>query len=944
MPSEKSRYVPAPPIPTYDEATAGDASSSRTPWASSSDPEHTDTRPDHETEAQSLLSHNRSGSRSLDPSRRAPGGYRPPQVETDDEGSEWSLEDDSDGDEASQVRREMQELEIEDPLNDDNSSTRSWTKRIGLSRFALPRWKWRWRLPRLTVRLPRQADSGTNANDDDADPSQASGTRTRWRFPTRLPTINLTTRDLVLIIGRLLALTIVVGTVWLLFVSDLFGSMSRRLNGQQFDPEAVRTFVYTNVYREQIGESLRHYTSFAHIAGTEGDYALAMDVHNSFLKYNFDNVAVDEYYTYLNYPKEDGRAIEVLSKDKKQVVWSADLEEIDTGVESAGHQTYSFHGHSKTGTIQGPLIYANYGSRKDFARLAEKGIDTKGAIALVRYHGTQPSLALKVKAAELAGFAGCIVYTDPADNGFSKGHPAPKGRTMPADGVQRGSVSLSNWVIGDPLTPFRPSKEDNPRISVDEAKALVNIPSLPIAWRDAKVLLQHIEGFGEACPKNWRGGVPNVRWWTGNSSSPIVRLQNEQDVTEKQTVWNIYGKIEGYEQAEKDIIIGNHRDSWAFGASEPNSGTAIMLEVARVFSDLVARGWRPLRSIVFMSWDAQTYNAIGSTEFVEKNLDDLQRDAYAYINLDAAISGRDFHAAGSPVFRKLVTRILERVFDPVANTTLSELWKERRADLEEPALVGSGAGSDNVNSDVTPFQYIAGTSSLDIRFGGEMHPAHSSYDNFAWMESIGDPEFVYHGLLGQVLGMLILELADRPILPFDMGYYAHSLGEHVKRLGLWSGEKIQRLKAGNKGGDDDEKKWKLDLEPIKAALSHVEAAVAQFEKWEPWWEAEVVAANGWEPAVLGVRRLEYNSRMADFETGLLDLEMGGGIPNRTQFRHVVYGPQLWNEYSVEQAHFPAIMDAIEAGDLELAQDMVLRAAKAVDRAAGLLVPAADEQA
>ncbi|KAI0406838.1 Zn-dependent exopeptidase [Xylaria palmicola] len=895
MPSEKSRYEPAPPIPSYDEATAGDASSSRSPWPPSPSP--LDTRPDHETEAQSLLPH----SRSVGPSRRAPAGYRPPQVETDDEGSEWSLnDDDSEADEAAQVRREMQELEIEDPLSDTNASTSSWTKRMGFSRFSLPRWKWRWRLPRLTVRLPRQSDN--EANDDTAEPS---GTRPRWRFQC-----TMTSRDLMLVFGRVLALTVVLGTVYLLFMSDIFTNMSRRLNGQMFEPEAVRQFVQFRVDPEQIRESLRHFTSFAHLAGSEGDYALAMDVHNSFVKNGFDQVAVDEYYVYLNYAKTDGRAIEILSPDGKSAAWTAALEENEVGGETAGRQTYSFHGLSKSGDVQGPLIYANYGSRKDFKRLADKGIDTKGAIALVRLHGTQDSLGLKVKAAEMAGFAGCIVYSDPADNGFVKGEPAPKGRFMPSDGVQRGSVGLSNLIIGDVLTPGWESKEDNPRMNVDQTKGLVNIPSLPIAWRDAKVLLQHIEGFGEPCPKNWRGGVPDVKWWSGNSTSPIVRLKNEQDEIEKQKIWNIYSKIEGVEQGEKSIIIGNHRDAWAFGASSPNSGTAIMLEVARVLGELAGRGWRPLRSIEFMSWDAEEYNMIGSTEFVEKNLEVLQKQAFAYINLDGAVSGRDFHAAGSPMFRRLVMKVIDRVNDPFANATLLALWRDRKLDLEP-------LGSE---SDYVAFQDIAGTSSLDIRFEGEAHPSDSSYDNFQWMESIGDPDFVYHGLLGEILALLIIELADRPILPFDLGNYAGSLGRYLGTLWEWS---------------DKRDGHKIKLDAIRQAITHVERSVSQFEKWEPFWEQSVYASNGWEPAGLGLRRLDYNSRMAAFETDLLDLDAGGGIPNRTQFKHVVFGPQLWSEY--DEAYFPAIMDAVEAEDWPLAQSIVDKTAKIIDKAATKLV-------
>ncbi|KAI1347585.1 PA domain-containing protein [Xylaria sp. FL0043] len=910
MPSEKSRYEPAPPIPSYEEATAGDASSSRPPWPPSPLPTPADTRPDHETEAQSLLHHNRP----LDSSRRAPAGYRPPRVETDDEGSEWSLDEDdhdSDGDEAAQVRREMQELEIEDPLSDSGASTSSWTKRMGLSRFSLPRWKWRWRLPRLTVRLPRQSDNANNDNNDDEQNGEAGETRTRWRFPT----FTMTSRDIVIIVGRLLALFAVFGTVYLLFISDLFTNMSRRLNGQMFDPEAVRQFVQLRVESEQIKESLKHFTSFAHLAGTEGDYALAMDVHNSFVSDGFDQVAVDEYYVYLNYPKKDGRVVEIMSPDGKKPTWTASLEENEVGVETAGRQTYAFHGHSKSGDVKGPLIYANYGSRGDFKRLADMGIDTKGAIALVRYHARQDNVALKVKAAEMAGFAGCIVYTDPADNGYRQGEPAPKGRYMPADGVQRGSVSLSNWVIGDVLTPGWESKEENPRMKLDQTKGLVHIPSLPIAWRDAQALLQHIGGFGEPTPANWVGGVPDVKWWTGNLSSPIVRLKNEQDADEKQKIWNIYAKIEGIEQGEKSIIIGNHRDAWAFGASEPNSGTAIMLEVARVFGELARKGWRPLRSIEFMSWDAGEYNMIGSTEFVEKNLEVLQKQAFAYINLDGAISGRNFRAAGSPMFHKLVTKVMERVFDPVANATLLDLWRDNKIDLES-------LGSD---SDYVAFQDMAGTSSLDIRFDGESHPSHSSYDNFQWMESIGDRDFVYHGLLGQVLALLVIELSDRPILPFDLGHYASSFDRFNSNLRKWADEK------GVTQGDNQ----KVNLNPIKHAIEHVKKSVSQFEKWEPYWEQNVIASNGWEPAALGIRRLDYNNRMSTFETDLLDLETGGGIPNRTQFKHVVFGPQLWPEY--DEAYFPAIRDVIETQDWPLAQSIIDKTARIIDYAATTLV-------
>ncbi|KAK9797622.1 hypothetical protein SCARD494_03451 [Seiridium cardinale] len=903
MPSEKSHYIPAPPIPSYDEAVQG--SSSRNDWRPPPSP--IDDRPASETEAQSLLT---SSSRPGGNDRRLPAGYRPPHVETDDEDSEWSLaSDDEDDPEDARVRRDMQELEVEDPLNGSSSRQNSlWRKRIAA--LSLPQWKWRWRIPRLTVRLPRASDGANAPPADDERGSSETSARSWWHN-----NIKLDNSAALLLVGRLLALFLVLGFLYLVFVSDLFTNMSRRIGGQMFDPESVRLHVQNSIDPRRMRETLKHVTSYAHIAGTEGDYALAEDVRNAFLKSGLEEVQVDEYYVYLNYPKEGGRAVEIMSEDGSKAIWSAKIEEEGAAQESAGKQTMVFHGHSKAGDVKGPLIYANYGSREDFKRLEDSGINMKGAIALVRYYGTQGDRALKIKAAELAGFAGCIIYSDPADDGFLLGQVAPNGRYMPADGVQRGGVSLMSWVVGDVLTPGWASKKGQPREKTTQTKGLVQIPSIPLSWRDAQKLLQAIEGFGDPLPDEWRGGVPDVEWWSGNSSSPIVRLKNEQDEEEQQPIWNIYGKIAGIEQTEKAIIIGNHRDAWNWGATDPGSGTAVMLEVARVFGDLVARGWRPLRSIVFMSWDAEEYNLIGSTEFVENNLEYLRADAFAYLNIDTAISGGEFRAAASPVFNKILYTILDRVHDPIQNASLRTLWDARGGQLD-----GLGAGSDYV-----AFQDIAGTSSIDIRFEGPPFPYHSNYDNFDWMSRVGDPDFTYHGLLGQVLGLLILELADRPVLPFDLDAYALALGRYLGDLWKWSED--------NGANRDD--KTKLDLNAVKDAIKEVEAAVAKFGVWESEWEQAVTGSNGWEPAGLGKQRCEYNSRMAAFDTGLLDTEYGGGIPNRTQFVHTVFGPQLWSGY--DEAYFPAIRDAVDVRDYALAQSIADKTAKIISAAANALI-------
>ncbi|KAL2261177.1 hypothetical protein VTK26DRAFT_4611 [Humicola hyalothermophila] len=961
--SSDQRYDQLPPIPTYEEAIAA-GSGGRS--AHHHDDAHSPIDPDdphhHHSESHSLLpssrhafesTSNTSNSNANRPLGRWPRGYHPPTVESDNESdllsslSTSSEDDDSDDErEAAQVRREMQELEIDDSDVRGGGRSLSWGKRIGrlTSLSLLPaRWRGRWR-----VRLPRLrrgggdgvggADAGTGAEaaasgggqgqqqQQQQQGQEPGGGARRWLWrPSGLPEFG--SAALLLLVGRMLAIMIVLGFLYAVFASDMFSGVARRM-GRQYDPESVRAFVQGNMDSARIRDHLKHFTSYAHMAGTEGDYALMEDIEMLFRSYGLEDVTRDEYHVYLNYPKTGGRAVEILGQDG-QPVWTARLEEEEAGSRTAGRQTYVFHGHSKSGDVKGPLVYANYGSREDFQALKDMGVGTRGAIALVKYDGSLADQALKVKAAEMAGFAGCLIYTDPSDNGAIRGETAPGSRFLPADGVQRGSVSLRNWVVGDVLTPGWGSKQKMPRMKLDQTHGLVKIPSLPLSWRDAQTLLQHLKGAGQRIPDDWVGNVPEAHgWWTGNSSaSPIVRLKNEQDEVEKQPIWNVYGKIIGIEQDQKKVIIGNHRDSFAFGAGKPNSGTAVMMEVARVFGELLARGWRPQRTIEFMSWDGGEYNLIGSTEYVEQNDEELRQDALAYINLDAAVTGRSFRAAGSPVFRKLLLQVLNRVFDDTVdvNASLREMWDKRGGELE--AL---GTGSDYV-----AFQNIVGTSSLDVSFEGDVFPSQSSYDNFDWMQHVGDPslphggdgdgggdaDFYYHNLLSQVVALLILELSDRPVMPFDMTAYANDLARWVSDLESWIKKQSPPKDIG--GGKP------FSLDPLINAAKQVATAVEDFNQWETAWETAIVATNGWEAAHLGVERYRHNSQMAQFESDLLDPV---GITGRTQYKHVVFGPQLWST-GASPTYFPAIRDAALSGNWTLTQETV-------DRVAGIIAQAA----
>jgi hypothetical protein len=824
MPSdEKPNKYEALPIPTYDEAING--SSSRTPSANDESA--------HPSEREGLLGVAGTG-RIPVPTRRA--GYRPPPTEDnisirgddDDEhdtflGQHEERRRDSASTEDEEVRREIEEMEISEPP----SAQSAWGKRISRLSSAIPSFKWRWK-PRLPFKL-------------------------RW------PVLDA---NFCIVLGRCFAILLVMAVVYLLFISDLFTSAAQRMTGRLYDPESVRVHVQSQANEKNIAEYLRVLTDTDHVAGTEGDYFMAKYVHDHFVSQKnggwLEEVRLDQYNVYLNFPKEGGRKVEILKEDGS-MEWAARIDEPAVYTDPPRAQTPVFHGHSKSGDVTGPLIYANYGSREDFKRLYDSGIDTQGAIALVKYYGSQGDRALKVKAAELAGFAGCIIYSDPADDGFMKGEVAPKGRYMPEDGVQRGAVSLMSWVVGDVLTPGWASTKGAKRISTENNPGLVNIPSLPLSWGDAKHLLQAIKGFGQACPDEWKGGVPDVEWWSGNLSSPMVRLLNEQDEVEEQPIWNVMGKIIGVEQGEKSVIIGNHRDAWVYGATDAGSGTAVMLEVVRIFGDLVQNGWRPLRTIEFASWDAEEYNLIGSTEYVENNMDKLRKDAFVYLNVDVGVGGSTFRAAGSPVFRKSLLRVLDRTSDPVLNVTLRELWDKRNAELE-----GLGAGSDYL-----AFQDMAGTSSLDFGFDDVTgtHPYHSAYDNYQWMETIGDPGFQYHKVLAQVWALLILEFSDRLVLPFDISAYSASITKWAIDLENWAGSK-----GANQAGNAP---WSTDK--LREAVLEFAGIAKKFEEWEKEWDSVVLGGGGFESSIWAAHRKSHNTRMANFETHLLDLEEGGGV-------------------------------------------------------------------
>ncbi|KAI9317188.1 hypothetical protein BX666DRAFT_1857797 [Dichotomocladium elegans] len=668
---------------------------------------------------------------------------------------------------------------------------------------------------------------------------------------------------------------------------------------------------------ERLRDYLRVYTSEAHLAGTDADRRQAEWTKDKFIEFGIDNTTIETYYPLLNYPVQHHLA---LVSGPEEFLFVADLrEDVVEGDETSKDQEAvpTFHGYSRNGSAIGPVVYANYGRIQDFEYLQQRGINLTGAIALMRYGGAYRGL--KVKAAEQYGCVGALVYSDPIDDGpinkdgyphMNPAKPYPSGPWRPESSVQRGSAVFLSVMSGDPLTPGYAATEDAPRLDIDEAPGLPKIPSLPLSYRDALPLLKAMEGRGVQGEGDWAGGLEGVGYYSGPTEGE-AELHNVVDniVT---PIWNVMGVIEGSQEPDRAIILGNHRDAWVFGAVDPSSGSAAMLELANAFGQLLKQGWRPARTIILASWDAEEYGLVGSTEWVEDHSDWLTASGSVYINVDMAVSGPHFTVEASPSLNQLIYDVTNFIDDPRTNTTVYEAWSEltnRTAKpSKKPAIGKLGSGSDFV-----PFLQHIGIASMSMTFRGDYGVYHSNYDSFHWMEAFGDPGFHYHATMVKVWGLLALRLSDSPLLPLHPGDYADALTMYVDSLSHYADDERQDKELG--------------------ATRKLTKAARRFEKGLRSVEYKVLEHKHLNSVSVDVRqRLRaINDRLVYFERTLLDAE---GIQNRPWFKHVVYAPGLWTGYSAQV--FPAIADALDAKDEALVVYKEKRAAKAIARAASSL--------
>ncbi|KAH7038487.1 glutamate carboxypeptidase II [Macrophomina phaseolina] len=653
-----------------------------------------------------------------------------------------------------------------------------------------------------------------------------------------------------------------------------------------------------------IDEWSYYYTHGLHIAGTnESQAQWTADKWSSFGVPS----SLAEYWAFLNYPVS--QSVSVVHPNGSSYAATL-IEEVLAEDETTSYPNSvpAFHGLSWSGNASAEYVYVGRGQQVDFDRLIALGVPLEGKIALAKYGG--PFRGLKVKNAQENGMIGAVIFTDPGDDGNiteANGYAAyPDGPARNPTSIQRGSVQFLSQYPGDPTTPGYPSKQDSPR--ADTISVTPRIPSVPISWKDAVPFLAALDGYGtpgeEVNRTNWVGAL-NVTYSTGPAPGTTIALSNlmEEKIT---PIWNAIGIINGT-NADETVIIGNHRDAWIVGgAADPNSGSAVVVELSKALGKLLATGWKPKRNIVLASWDAEEYGLYGSTEWVEEYIPWLADTSVAYLNIDVGASGPRPDFSATPELHTIVTELMKKVLWPYAGTgelnqTLYDTWYEETEG--EFGVLGSG-------SDYTSFLHN-GIGSIDMGAGGgandPIYHYHSNYDTYHWMATYGDPGFLVHKAIGQFLSLLAYHLADDPIIPFDIPNYTTQLRLYFDDLNATV------VEAGAT----------LDLGPLSAAIDTFEEA------------ANAIASVAAEAALTGDEVLisRVNAKYRDFQRGFTSQ---GGLPDRQFFRHVVFAPGIDTGYA--PVTYPGVTEAVDAGNLTLAASEVLRAAAGIERAAAILVP------
>jgi N-acetylated-alpha-linked acidic dipeptidase len=677
------------------------------------------------------------------------------------------------------------------------------------------------------------------------------------------------------------------------------------------------------------GQHLKTLTAAPHWASSPEDYATAVYVADKFKAAGLETQIIP-YKVLLTKPVKI--VIEAFDADGKKLMSGPTPEHVDPN--KFGGDPFqddprilpAFNGSSPSGDVTAEVIYANYGTLADFQQLAKLGISVKGKIVLVRYG--ENFRGIKTYIAQQYGAVGVLIYSDPADDGYFRGDIYPRGPYRPETAVQRGSIQFLPIYPGDPTTPgvaSTPDLPDSKRIPADKLQNnQPTIPTNPLSYHDAAPILKALGGAES--PRDWQGALPFTYHLgangnlgaseTHNAPKITVHMHLEQDIALR-TIWDVTGTIDGTDPAQKEdwVVAGNHRDAWVYGAVDPNSGTAAMLETVHGLGELLKQGWKPQRRIVICSWDAEEEGLIGSTEWAEQHETPLAH-AVAYFNTDVGVAGPNFDAAAVPSLKQFVREVTKEVASPKGGTVY-EQWK---ADQAAPAPTRRShkptestdsdvhIGTLGSGSDYTPFIQHLGVPSTDIGSEGPYGVYHSVFDNYNWFTKFADPTFVYEQQQARVFGLEILHMADADVLPYDYQLYGKEIVGYL--------ETAQKQATA--------KNLTLDFAPAQAAANRFATAGTAIRATQ--------SAPPSNPAAL-------NQSLRAAEGALLNPE---GLPKRSWYKHTIYAPGEFTGYAA--VVIPGVTEGIEVPDAPRAQSQLAALAAALNRSAAILENANKESA
>jgi N-acetylated-alpha-linked acidic dipeptidase len=692
-----------------------------------------------------------------------------------------------------------------------------------------------------------------------------------------------------------------------------------------------------------IKEYMRRMSARPHHLGSPYDKDNAEWLLAKFKEFGWE-ANIETFHVLFPTPKE--RVLELVSPVK----FTAKLEEpavaADPTSNQKAEQLPTYNAFSVDGDVTAPLVYVNYGRPMDYEMLERYGVSVKGAIVIARYGASWRGIKPKVAAEH--GAVGCIIYSDPRDDGYYFDDVFPQGPMRNRDGVQRGSVMDSPIHPGDPLTPGVGATENAKRLAIKDAATLTKIPVLPISYGDAQPLLAAIAG--PVAPPDWRGGLP-ITYHIGPGPAKVhLKLAFNWDI---KPIYDVIARLQGATYPDEWIIRGNHHDAWVNGAEDPISGMSPMLEEARAMGELAKQGWKPKRTIVYTAWDGEEQGLMGSTEWVEQHGEELQKKAVVYINSDS--NGRGFlDMEGSHTLEKFINGVAKDVEDPetkvsawkrtqaylITNGTAEQRNEARnRTDLRIDAL-GSG-------SDYTPFLQHNGVPTLQVGFSGEDDAGiyHSIYDDFYHYTKFQDTEFTYGRALAQTAGSAVIRLADTDLLPFEFTNVADTVQMYVKELQTLLRQRQDEVKERNQQIEDGVVAAMHDprrplaapkLEEVPPALNFapLENASAALTKAAQRYKKASEAAGASLASKQELLR-KVNGLLIQSERQFLDPK---GLPKRTWFRHLLYAPGYYTGYAVKT--MPGVREGIEQREYKNVEGEVVKLAAALQRETDLINAAA----